>query len=110
MTSTEAQRERLPKWAQEELRILEMRVEEWRTKALIGPDDSNTFVASGLDDAKPLGRDPHIEYRLGPGRDNVFTVSLRGDDLYVSTDGRAQQALHVIPIVSNVIRCRMGEF
>lgn len=56
--------DRLPKWAQSRIEVLERDVEWWTEKATAGPENSDTFVRQAYDKVQPLGDSPRIEYRF----------------------------------------------
>lgn len=101
MAKQEYDRTKLPKWAQQELTRLERNLEHAKSKLAQGPENSRVFADPYSDTPRPLG-DAHIEFRVGPGIGQKFSVRIEGTDLYVmGSDGLA-----VFPEASNVVRVR----
>lgn len=98
--------ERLPKWAQSEIKRLRMRVEEMEAERAVGPEDSDTFLWAGGIDAsqdKPLGKRAKIDFRPKGGMilhpqfsvymaDGVLDVS--GTD-YITVEPRAANSIQI---------------
>lgn len=83
----ERKRERLPKWAQDELDSLERSVKWWKALATLGPEDSDTFVWRYDPDGsgnKPLGRGETIAFQFGDRWEQRFLVHLDGETLDVT--------------------------
>lgn len=107
---SERNRDRLPKWARDELDRLERTVDWWKAKATAGPDESDTFVdeitMSGADPAfegRPLGIQPTV--RFGPRADRLSVEVTRRDD--GSVDARVPDGqVAVYSYSSNQIRIR----
>jgi hypothetical protein len=97
---------RLPKWAQREIEQLNGNVDHWKAKAQIGPEGSNTFVDSGLNDEKPLGHGPRIRFQLGDRWDEKVEAHIEGDFLTI----HGGHALEIQPVSSNVARVRLGDW
>lgn len=80
--------EKLPKWAQDRIRVLEMRVAEAAAREATGPEDSNTFANPYGDmtegsAATPLGKDELIRFVIDGDKRKHFDVRLDGHELQV---------------------------
>src|ERR1035437_47259 len=90
--------DRLPKWAQGRIELLEKSVDYWQGKANEGPEDSDTFIKRYVSKDKPLGRGDTILFTTDDSRHNV-EVTNHGDRIEV----RGMDLLTVRPVSSNVI-------
>lgn len=99
MARVEHDIERLPKWAQREIRRLTNDVEHLRTRLEAGPEDSDTFADAFSESKRPLGRGTQIEFRFGDRWDQRFMVRLEGRRLIVAGGER----IAVRPQASNVV-------
>lgn len=73
---------RLPKWAQERIKLLEGNVVHLERKLATGPADSNAFLNPYSSAPTPLGKNPMVAYGL---RDGVgeFNVQFKDGELVV---------------------------
>lgn len=92
---------KLPQWVQRELRRLERDVEDWKTQATAGPEDSNTFIQRFGNDT-PLGDSPRVQFRLGEGWHQSIEVRVEGDHVIV----HGGSGLLVEPRAANSISLR----
>lgn len=105
----------MPKWAQDELRVLRMRVDEWKSRATDGPKGSDTFVhryAVDVDDSgdKPLGRGETIRFILKEVDGDRFNrhyvdVRVRNGQVYV----QAGDTIKITPYSSNAVHVEVAE-
>lgn len=100
---TEEQINKLPKWAQIEVKSLQFQnlylIE--KLKEINSESDTNTFIRDGLD-KRPLQRNAQVEFRTGDRDANSVTVYRRSDGLIdVNTDSRLGHTMVIIPRASN---------
>ena len=91
---------KLPKWVQDELTRLRMRLEEATARLSVGPEDSDTFRDAGWHgDNQPLGMGPTIRFKSA--QDRWYFECRRQEDgsLYVNTDS----VLLIRPRAANAI-------
>lgn len=96
---------KLPKWAQEKIRLLEMRLAEARAENTeIAEGNTDTFVEGrlGLPD-KYLPNRTEVTFRIGPDRRNVIRVRNEKNHIYINGD----DALMIEPWVTNVVKVRL---
>lgn len=106
MMITDAQFDKLPKWAQRELSRLEGNASYWERKATAGPEQSNTFSEHG---ERPLGTDETIRFHLDDKRDrmgDVIEARLDGNRLRVVAPS---SMLAISPQSSNIIYVTIRE-
>lgn len=94
---------RLPVYAQDHVKLLQMRVRELTAEldALVSPDHAVTTHADpSADRPKPIGDNPTIRHRMSGGRE--VRLELDSNRIAVSTRGGVERPL-VAPWVSNVL-------
>ncbi len=94
--------ERLPKWAQNELRRLayDIRSLEQKLSEFAGKAGTNTFLREGMD-KMPLPKNGQIEFFTGHGNENKVCVYVHSDgNVYVHSDSR----LSILLSSSNAFR------
>lgn len=96
---------KLPKWAQDRIKALEMREAEWKEKALVGESESTNTWVQYCPDNKYLPSNVIIRFDLGDDRkhDQVASVSIhRGLDgqKYLNV---ALDSMRIEPRASNVV-------
>lgn len=94
---------RLPVYAQDHVKLLQMRVRELTAEldALISPDHAVTTHADPLADRpKPIGDNPTIRHRMSGGRE--LRLELGSNGITVNTRGGNERPA-VVPWVSNVL-------
>jgi hypothetical protein len=95
---------RLPKWAQNEIRLLRREVTHWKERASVGPDDSNVFAHPYSQAPLPLGLNADVEYDLG---DFHLRISVTPDHAGLSVMSTGSHGfLSVRPQASNVVEIR----
>lgn len=101
---------KLPKWAQGEIRRLNSNVEWWKAKATVGPEDSDTFLGSYLeDDNKPLGKGQRVVFMLD--NENVIEAkNIDGKFVEVRASGRGSESINAQPHASNVLKIAAGDW
>lgn len=80
---TTEQFDRLPKWAQQEINRLTLRLREANKRLSAGPEDSNVFADPYSDNPTPLGRDALVKFVVGDGSGDVIIVRRAGNGIYV---------------------------
>lgn len=94
---------RLPVYAQDHVKLLQMRVRELTAEleALISPDHAVTTHADPhADRPKPIGDNPTIRHRMSGGRE--VRLKLGSNGITVNTQGGRERPA-VVPWVSNVL-------
>lgn len=121
MTYTPEQFAKLPKWAQSEIKVLQMRVTEHRAM-LAGtlPSETDTWISRFTVPSAPLEQHERIAYRLdalGMNEDyasssTVLEAYVRGNrpDAHLEVTTQGGEALIVQPVSSNVIRIKQGKW
>ena len=102
---------RLPKWAQDEMARLRRAADDWKTRANVGPEDSDTFTWGYPEPGKPLGRGTNIQFHRGDG--SHYSVYITDDGtLIVGLDSMrsAADTLHVVPQSANRLRVTVGGY
>ena len=103
MTYTKEQFEKLPKWAQSEIKSLErykMSLEQ-RLSEYKGEAKTNTYIIEGLEKI-PIQNNAQIEFQTGEGNNNKVNVYTRKDgSIDVNTDSRIGHTMVVIPRAAN---------
>lgn len=100
--------ERLPKWAQPELRSLRRKLEvaEQEAEALRGNvGETDVHVQNYTSHDQPLPKGAQIKFRLGDRYDEYVTVRIEGDRL--SLNGGRFLTIH--PHVSNAFSVSVGD-
>jgi hypothetical protein len=104
----DARMERLPKWARDEIKVLNMRLAEARERLSQGPENSDTIAEPFGDAPRPLGTGTIVRFTINPSDPDdwasYFDVSLREGELRVRS-GSARTA--VLPESSNGFRVRL---
>ena len=93
--------EKLPKWAQQHIRVLQMSLREARERLAEGPADSNVIADPYGEPPVPLAKDTAIRFILSPtnARSDHITVRHDGDGLQIMGGDR----IGVHPRSSNVV-------
>lgn len=102
---------KLPRWAQDLIRVLRANLEHERKRLLAVGDKYNTRVLVGPHRDQPVGfhADEHVRfYTAGDG--TYYDVRISGQGIDVSLSGSRSDAIHVIPQAANVVRLRPGDF
>lgn len=97
--TVDSRRERLPKWAKQELTRLERDLAYAKERLAEGDEDSRVFADPYSDTPRPLGHDTSIEFVLGPKWGDKINVRIDGHGIKVAGGNR----LAVIPNASNVV-------
>lgn len=103
--SSDDRRQRLPKWAQQELQRLERDLAYAKARLAQGPEDSRVIADPYSDPPRPLGSDTSIDFRFGDGWSD--RINVRIDDGGIRVMGGSR--LVVTPEASNVIRIETRE-
>lgn len=104
--SDERKFERLPKWAQQEIRRLEADLKYYKEKMMAGPE-SNTFADPYSGAPRPLGTDPTILFVLGEDRREELRCRIDTDHkgrAWLEVNGG--DSLIVQPQAGNAVRLR----
>ncbi len=91
---------RLPRWAQDRIRIAEMRLREARAEieTLFVTKDTDTFWAEGIDPEKPLPKGGRVRFYLG----TYQHIDVRIEEGRIDVNG--SDTLVVYPLASNLVR------
>jgi hypothetical protein len=103
MKYTPEQFSKLPKWAQEEIKTLEMRLTELNGKLdeYKGDKETNTYIRDGLSRI-PIPNNSSVEFQCGKGKQNKVVVYVNRDGFVdVNTDSRIGQTMVVMPRAAN---------
>lgn len=103
MNYTKEQLEKLPKWAQSEIKSLEMYKKslEQRIMQFGGEAETNTYIREGLD-RMPIQNNAQVEFQTGHNNLNTVTVYVRKDgDIDVNTDSRMGHTMVIMPRAAN---------
>jgi 23S rRNA-/tRNA-specific pseudouridylate synthase len=103
--------EKLPKWAQRYVKVLEQRVEDYEAKLAEGPENSNVFADPYADVPRPLGESPVIEFNVTNvtfpnGRPNWITVRYE-DEHTLNINCSNTMVIH--PRASNSIEVKVSQ-
>lgn len=101
---------KLPKWAQEELRILRMRLDEARKReedAQAGYPGTNIFLVK-YPNLVPLPKHSHIQFSLEKGQIDV-SLDPHGRGLYLMSQRSLSEHLSVRPSSSNTCFVKTSE-
>jgi hypothetical protein len=71
---------RLPKWAQDRMVVLRMRVAEAHEQLTKGSEGSRVFADPYGDHPRPLGRRGHVQYRVGDPSDDLDYIAVKLED------------------------------
>ena len=79
---------RLPKWAQNRISVLEMRLDESaaRTRQMDGLEETNVYMDGGIGEDRRLPKDTRILFKL-PGRMSDLYCRIDKGRLYVQSNG-----------------------
>lgn len=95
---------KLPKWAQDQIKILANENDNLKKLLKEFNGDSgqtNTAIRNGLN-SSPLPNNAHIEFLTGPKLLNRVSVYVRNDgDIDVNTDSRCGETMVVMPRAAN---------
>ncbi len=98
---------KLPKWAQMEMKRLQNEVEFLKSKLnqVMGTDtnstDTNTFLVDGLS-KKPLPKNSVIDFNVGDNLQNKISVYIRRDGFIdVNADARDGSTFVILPRAAN---------
>jgi Leucine-rich repeat (LRR) protein len=103
MNYTKEQLEKLPRWAQSEIKSLEIYKNslEQRIKEFAGESETNTFLRDGLEKL-PLQNNAIVEFKTGEQNLNSLTVYVRNDGLIdLDTDSRLGHTMVIMPRAAN---------
>lgn len=103
MKYTKEQLEKLPKWAQSEIRSLEIYKKslEQRIMEFEGKSETNTYLRDGLD-RMPLQNNACIEFQTGDKKQNTATFYIRHDgNIDVNTHSGLGYTMVIIPRAAN---------
>jgi hypothetical protein len=103
MEYTQEQIEKLPKWAQSEIKLLKSYIQtlEQRIKEFNGDAETNTFLTEGLS-KMPLQKNGCIEFQTGRDNQNKVYVYVRRDGMIdINTDSRLGQDVVILPRAAN---------
>jgi len=101
MIQTPSQFEKLPKWAQSELRRLENEVESLKRREaeMTGEAETNTFLHE-FTDKKPLPNNAHVRFVTGEKGESNVTVYVRKDGT-IDVNSHSPKTMVVIPRAAN---------
>lgn len=102
MYSTE-QLEKLPKWAQREIKSLEMyrKSLEQRIKQFEGEAETNTYIREGID-KMPIQNNAQVEFQTGERKQNTVSVYVRKDgNIDFNSDSRSGATMVIMPRAAN---------
>lgn len=92
---------KLPKWAQQRIENLERSASEWKARATVGPEDSDTFISRWpAENSTPLGTGPTIRMQMGPEWWEYVDLRKQADRVYIF----ANQGIKILPMASNSIK------
>ena len=103
MSYTQEQLDKLPKWAQTEIKTLEMNRKslEQRLLQFQGKAETNTYVRYGLDRI-PILNNATVEFKTGLNQLNTVSVYVRADGIIdVNTDSRIGQEMVIATRAAN---------
>lgn len=93
---------KLPKWAQQRIETLERNLAHAHAKLAEGPKDSRVFSNPYAESPTPLGRDPHILFKVGPDFGEEIHVTIDGKGIKVMGGSR----IAIFPQDANVMQIR----
>ncbi|WP_333731740.1 DUF7239 family protein [Streptomyces sp. IBSBF 3010] len=99
---------RLPKWAQEELKALRVKLDrEMRHNAALRADvgETNTCVENYTSNDQPLPKDARVKYKMGERYDEYIAVHIEDNRLWI----HGGRFLVIHPHVSNAFYVTVGE-
>lgn len=103
MQYTEEQFNKLPKWAQSEIRVLKMDNSELKTRLneYEGVDPTNTYISEGLSSSF-LPNNANIEFKMGDKQEHTVRVRVNKYGLVdVNTDSRSGKDMVILPRAAN---------
>ena len=103
MKNTQEQLDRLPKWAQLEIKRLEVYTKTLEQKLLEfnGLIETNTRISEGLD-YRPLPNNSCVEFKTGINQNNSVRVYVNRDGVVdVNTDSRMGKTMVIMPRAAN---------
>jgi len=103
MSYTKEQIDKLPKWAQGEIKHLQNTIKslEIKLSEINGESETNTYISEGLS-KRPLHKDAHIEFKIGKNNLNTVSVYVRKDGtIDINTDSRLGQDVAILPRAAN---------
>lgn len=103
MDNKNEQLEKLPKWAQSEIKRLEglTKTLEQRLSEFNGESETNTYLVDGLE-KKPLMNNAQIEFTTGKNNNNRVTVYVRSNGAVdINTDSRMGHTMVILPHAAN---------
>lgn len=103
MSYTKEQLEKLPKWAQSEIRTLEMVKNslEQRIMQFSGAAETNTYICNGLS-KMPIQNNARIDFYTDDKKLNKASIYVREDGtIDVNTDSRMGKTMVIRPRASN---------
>jgi hypothetical protein len=103
MDNKNEQLEKLPKWAQSDIKRLEglTKTLEQRLSEFNGESETNTYLVDGLD-KKPLMKNSQIEFTTGKNNNNRVTVYVRSNGVVdINTDSRMGHTMVILPRAAN---------
>lgn len=103
MEYTKEQLEKLPKWAQSEIKRLEgyTKTLEQRISEMSGESETNTYLVEGLS-KMPLQKNAHIEFQTGKNNLNKLSVYVRSDGtIDLNADSRLGLDVAILPRAAN---------
>lgn len=101
-------REKLPKWARNEIERLERDLAYAKAHLMEGPEDSRVFANPYSDlTRKPLG-DADILFEFGDHKKIIVKLTDEGIEVYGSSS--LSSSLQIQPRASNVVRIKLGEY
>ncbi len=101
---TEAQLDRLPKYAQHEIARLAGDLGTAKAELAAGPENSDTFADPYASSPRSLGKGTRV--RFGGLGDQTFDVSWAEGELSVTGNRGSKDAMAVLPCVSNSVILR----
>lgn len=103
MSYTKEQLEKLPKWAQTEIKSLENYKYslDQKIKEFSGELETNTHIKEGLDKL-PIQNNAIVEFKTGINLNNSVSVYVRKDgDIDFNSDSRSGQTMVIMPRAAN---------
>lgn len=100
---TTEQLEKLPKWAQGEIKSLEMyrKSLEQKISQFEGETETNTYIREGID-KMPIQNNAQVEFQTGYKKLNSVSVYVRKDgNIDVNTDSRLGHTMVIMPRAAN---------
>lgn len=111
MNYTQEQFDKLPKWAQSEIRRLQSDADylDRRLKEFSGEASTNTFILDMLD-KMPIQKNANVQFRTGENMQNRIEVRIKGEnEIYVNADSGVGHKMAIAPDASNAFTIRFYE-